>query len=499
MPYHVLLVDDDSYFRDEFREFMEDFDVIEAANGQDALTILKQPHNIDLIIIDERLPDTKGTDLLEKVYAISPNIRTIILTGYSSKEVAIDAVKNQATDYIEKPLTSQKIEEIRNLLLSAPYGEKDRHTSGIKGKVEQAKYFAQRNYNKKLTLEDVASEVCLSPKYLSRVFKKNTGISFMDYKLNLRMAKAKELLIESGDNIEEISYKLGYRNPESFGKMFRKVANLAPREYRAKEKQKKYTSKRLREAKKQIGKDEKIIKKQVFDLTQIQGELEKEQYLARLGRLAAIVAHEMRRTFNGIQMAAWNIKKKVRDPSIDRNITCVEEMLKDGNQIISDLLHYSRVKNPIYTNVKIDRLLHHCIQTIKKIFTHKKVIVKKLFRGIENKNFSVDPVQFKQVISNVLTNAYEAFPDNRAGKIIVRADAKEGHLTVSVSDNGMGIDKDDLEKIFEPFFSHKHKGTGLGLSICKQIVEFHNGHIWLESQINKGTTVTIQLPLQNKI
>ncbi|MEA1937154.1 MAG: ATP-binding protein [Patescibacteria group bacterium] len=613
MPYHILLVDDDHYFRTQFKEFMEDFDVIEAANGQEAVKILKKPHNIDLIILDERLPETKGTDLLGKIHTLSPNIRSVILTGHGSKEVAVDAVRGHATDYIEKPLTSKKIEKIRQLLLSAPKGEKDRNKAGIEGKIEQAKYFTERNYDKKLTLNDIANEVCLSPKYLSRIFKEKTGMSFVDYKINLRIEKAKELLKEGGDNIEEISYKLGYQNPESFGKIFKKIAHLTPRDYREQNKSKKnkaldknvktektkkvviankllkdskdaiieydisgkiiswsksaekmygwkkeemikksfddtilenrfkkllvavkqgkgeeeYEAKRLTKSNKELTvwgqivsergkngkikqfmtiernvtkrkrKTDKVIKEKNIEIDKTKERLEEKEHLAGLGKLASIVAHEMRRPINSIQMAAWNIKKKIKDPSITGNIACIEEMVAESEQIISNLLNYSRIKFPAYRKVVIFKLLDHCITSTQKRFGSKKATLRKDLNRLGKKGFSTDPVQFKQIISNLIMNAYEALSDNKISKITVKADTNEDCLIIKITDNGKGIDKDDLAKIYEPFFTKKAKGTGLGLSVCQEIIALHNGKIHIDSKINKGTAVTIQLPLKN--
>src|SRR6185295_810921 len=114
MPYHILLVYDDPYFRTEFQECMEEFNVIGAANAQEALRILKRPHNIDLVIIDEIMPGTKGTDLLQDLNSSHPDLNTILLTGHSTTDIAVKALRAQATDFIEKPLDEHKIEKIRN-------------------------------------------------------------------------------------------------------------------------------------------------------------------------------------------------------------------------------------------------------------------------------------------------------------------------------------------------------------------------------------------------
>lgn len=475
MSYHVLLVDDDSYFRSEFKEFMEEFDIIEAAGGREALNILHKPHNIDLIILDEHMPEIKGTQLLEQIHALYPNMPAIILTGYGSKETAIDAVRGHAADYIEKPLTSAKIAKIKNFILSVPRGEKDKSVSGIKGKIEQVKYFVQRNYSKKLTLDDVADEVCLSSKYLSRVFKQQTGMTFLDYKLSLRIEKAKELLKESGDNIEEIAFKLGYQNPESLGRIFKHFTQMSPREYRDQEKNK------IQQETENSGKArQKTAEEQPGDLE----------------RMASIFAHEIRGPLNSIQMAVWNINKKNKDQGLVQNITCIEQMVEEAEKIIKVLLDYSHVKPLDYKKVSISEFLEQCFSSAEKTFSSKKIKLSKDLSRIKKEKILIDPVQVKKVIRNILVNAIEAVPENKSGRIVLLAEIIKDVLSIQISDKGKGIAPDDLTRIFEPLFSKKPKGTGLGLSISRKIIDSHQGVINVDSKINEGTVVTVRIPLK---
>ncbi len=102
MPYNVLLVDDDKMFREELREALEDYRVVEAANGKEALEILKKPNEIDIVMLDVMMPGLPGTEVLKEIKKISPSLSVVMLTGYSSKDVAIEALKGRADDYIEK-------------------------------------------------------------------------------------------------------------------------------------------------------------------------------------------------------------------------------------------------------------------------------------------------------------------------------------------------------------------------------------------------------------
>ncbi len=232
MPYNIMLVDDDGAFREELSECLEDYRVVEAGDGKTAVDLLKRPNEIDLILLDEMMPGRRGTDVLTEIKRLAPEISVIMLTGHSSKAVAIKALKGDADDYIEKPVDVEELLKSIRVLLHGRGAAKDGYPPGTDGKIERVKEFLERNYHKRVSLEDVADLVCLSPKYLSRLFKEKTGVGFNDYRIGIKMEKAGEILRESGLTVNEISYRLGYRNMESFIRMFKKVKGLTPTEFR---------------------------------------------------------------------------------------------------------------------------------------------------------------------------------------------------------------------------------------------------------------------------
>jgi YesN/AraC family two-component response regulator len=232
MPYNILLVDDDTAFREEFAECFEDYCFIEAGNGEEALKILRKPNEIDLVILDVKMPGRRGTDVLREIKRIEPSLGVIILTGFSSKDVAVEALKGNADDYIEKPVDIKKAEKIiADMMLNKTPGQQ-RFSDDINGKIERVKSFLRRNYHKKVNLKDAAEIVCLSPKYLSRIFKEKTGESFSEYRLRIKIEKAKELLEITGQTVNEISYEMGYKNLESFIRIFKKLEGYTPTEFR---------------------------------------------------------------------------------------------------------------------------------------------------------------------------------------------------------------------------------------------------------------------------
>ncbi len=234
MPEKILMVDDDKDFRAEFKEVFEGYDVVEAQDGKEALEVLKRPNNIDLVLLDVIMPGLTGMEVLEQIKKIDSKVGIIILTGYSSKDVAIEALRGHADEYIEKPLDIERTKAVIEKILANGRGSTDIFTSDIKGKMEKAKLFLERNCYKKISLKDTAEAVCLSPKYLSRVFKQLTGKNFGRYKLEIKVEKAKFLLLKTGRNVNQVADKIGYMNVESFIRQFKKYTGYVPTAYRKK-------------------------------------------------------------------------------------------------------------------------------------------------------------------------------------------------------------------------------------------------------------------------
>jgi two-component system, response regulator YesN len=234
MAEKILIVDDDAEFREELRDYLEGYEVIEVSGGMEALKLLKQANEIGVVVLDVMMPGLTGTDALGEIKKIDPDLGIIIMTGHSSKDVVIEALKGHADDYIEKPADIGKIKETIDKLLARRVQAGAIDITDSQGKIEKVKYFIERNSFKKTTLKDAAQSVCLSPKYLSRLFKEKSGMGFNEYRLGIKIAKSKELLKKSGLNVNQVSDKLGYENTESFIRQFKKITRCTPAEYRRK-------------------------------------------------------------------------------------------------------------------------------------------------------------------------------------------------------------------------------------------------------------------------
>ncbi len=237
---------------------------------------------------------------------------------------------------------------------------------------------------------------------------------------------------------------------------------------------------------------DKLVKGKTEELIAAHLELNNAKRLSDIGTLAATVAHELRNPLAAISMAAANIKRKANNPNLDKHLANIEKKVAESDQIINNLLFYSRIKPPAYESVNIYDIVTECIDSSKDRSKNKMVFENNL-KGVKNLTIMADPLQFKEVMNNILNNAIDALPVT-GGVVRVTADDEGGHAAISVIDNGAGIEKSHLERIFDPFFTTKAKGTGLGLSVCRQIIDFHGGSINITSEPGKGTAVTMRLP-----
>jgi PAS domain S-box-containing protein len=241
---------------------------------------------------------------------------------------------------------------------------------------------------------------------------------------------------------------------------------------------------------------EKVVEEKTKEFIRLAKKLEDAKRLSDIGALAATVAHELRNPLGVIRTAIYNIRKKTKEPSLDSHLNNIDKKIAESDQIIKNLLSYSRIQIPQYEKVKVLDILDECLKHCKEKYSKWEV---KIEIKDNSKKFNVieaDPIHISELFSNILDNAYQAFPDEK-GTITVTADYnnQEDKFYINFQDNGIGIKDNDLKKIFDPFFTSKAKGIGLGLTVCSQVVYLHKGTIDIESSKGKGTTVRVGLPI----
>lgn len=217
--------------------------------------------------------------------------------------------------------------------------------------------------------------------------------------------------------------------------------------------------------------------------------------LSDIGSLATTVAHELRSPLGVIQGTVYNVKKKNKDEKLINNMNRIERKISESEKIINNLLNYSRIKLPELKNIHFYNFLNECVNDIKRQNMNTEIEIRMEYESLKDIKIQIDPFQIREVFMNILNNAFQSFPDNK-GSIKIRGYIDSGYININIKDNGEGIDNEDLDKLFEPFFTKKSKGTGLGLTICRELINLHKGNIEIESKKGKGTVVHISFPLE---
>jgi len=219
--------------------------------------------------------------------------------------------------------------------------------------------------------------------------------------------------------------------------------------------------------------------------------------LALIGQLSANVAHELNNPLQGIVTYSHLLLEELpeNDPARDS----LEKIVAQANRsrdIIRGLLDFSRQRKPDKTLCDVNVVLKECISLLEKqALFHNIQITMTLDENLPST--IIDPSQIERVFINMIVNAADAMEGNGKLDLTTRFDPEDHFIEVEFKDTGHGIAKENMERIFDPFFTTKDtgRGVGLGLAISFGIIKEHNGTISVESEVGKGTTFVVRLPV----
>ena len=236
----------------------------------------------------------------------------------------------------------------------------------------------------------------------------------------------------------------------------------------------------------------RLIEKQKAQYMQLSLQTEK---MAALGRMAAAIAHEINNPLAGILLFSTNLAKKVPEegPLKEGLDIIIHETIR-CKSIIQELLEFSREREPQKALKNINDVINKALSILENEFRLHHISTDKALSA-ELPDTLLDINQMEQVFVNLLLNAVEAIQEKGVITIKSYLDRSQSYAIIEIIDTGCGIAPDDLNKIFEPFFSTKPKGTGLGLAVSYGIVRNHQGDIKVSSQPGSGTCFTIEIPV----
>jgi len=237
-----------------------------------------------------------------------------------------------------------------------------------------------------------------------------------------------------------------------------------------------------------------LLLRDLREIRDLQERVRRSERLASLGRLAAGVAHEIRNPLSSIRGFAQFFQNRFKGQEKEQEYAAVMVREVDRlNRVITELLDFARPKEPHRESHNLQEILEQTLKVLEPELAGRNIgVEKKLDASLPR--ILADRDQLSQAFLNLMLNALESMEGEGKLRISLESEGASA-LTISIADTGKGIPPEDLERVFEPFFSTKRKGTGLGLAIVHQIVENHKGEIRVESREGEGTTFRITLPI----
>lgn len=221
--------------------------------------------------------------------------------------------------------------------------------------------------------------------------------------------------------------------------------------------------------------------------------LAKDEKLAAAAQIASEVAHEIRNPLSIVKAVVYLLRGALpKEEQIQNRLDQIDNATERILTYINDLLNFSRPPVLDLITTDLNEVLKMSLEELPT----------EIFAGIEIETdlaldlprIEADPLRLKEVFSNIIKNGCEAM--EKSGQLNLRSKKKNEFVEAEIEDNGPGIDKENLSKIFDPFFTAKAKGTGLGLAICHRIIEAHKGEIEVRSTVGKGATFIVKLPVK---
>jgi signal transduction histidine kinase len=539
----VLIVDDSldvlAFLADDVLPY-HGYRVISAATGKEGLEQLASG-SPDLLLLDLELPDMSGLDILRRVQEDDSDIPIVLMTAYGSESVAVEAFRLGVRDYIIKPFTTEQVIDVleRTLTETRLRREKAELTRTLQRRVEQLTILSAvgKSVVSLMDIEELLSRIVEAGVYVTKA--EEGFLLLVDRESNdLYLRAAKNLGSEQTQGFRlKVDDSLAGQVVRT-GQPKRRGGKGAGRDFKVKTG---YLVKSLLHVPLLLrgevigvlsvdnqvsdvdftGEDQYLLstladyaaisienatlyeelRKKMQDLERSQQELIESSKLAAVGTLAAGVAHE----FNNLLAAiSGHTELGLVSDDVDeikRALQVVIQTVDRAKRVTSNLLTFARRREPMMELADVTEAVQTPLELVERDLQKSNIVLVRKFSPVPP--IVCDSGQLSQVCLNLVTNARDAMlPDG--GTLTVELKQEGDDVLVSFTDTGSGIPDHILDKLFQPFVTTKGPlgggemaGSGLGLSVSYGIVKNHGGTIEVETELGKGTTFTVRLPIKN--
>ncbi len=485
-PVRVLLVDDDEddyvLTRDWFSEMQGAFFELEWLASYEAALDAIALNQHDVYLLDYRLGEHNGLELLREAIAKGCKAPIILLTGQGDHDIDVDAMKAGAADYLDK---SQ---------LGAPLLERS-----IRYAIERKQ--AEQKIRQQAALLDITTDAILVRDLENKILFWNKGSEHL-YGWSAADALSKnanDLLYKDASPQLKAAFNAVLEKGDWQGELHQVTKN---------------GKNIIVESRWTLVRDEVKQPKSILtvstDITekkQLEIQFLRAQRMESIGTLAGGIAHDLNNVLAPILMTAQLLETQLHDERSKRLLPILITNAKRGAALVKQVLSFARGLEGKFTTLQVKHLILEIKQIVQQTFPKSIEISADIPPDLET--VSGDATQLHQVLMNLCVNARDAMPDGGILKISaenfyidenqarMNLDAHVGsYVLITVADRGSGIPAEVLDRIFEPFFTTKEigKGTGLGLSTVAGIVKSHGGFVNVYSEVGRGTQFRVYLP-----
>ncbi len=241
---------------------------------------------------------------------------------------------------------------------------------------------------------------------------------------------------------------------------------------------------------------EELVEKRTIALEKSQELLVKSERLAAIGQAATMVGHDLRNPLQAIENGVFFINTELSSLPVSHKTTetlqAIHNSIEYADKIVKDVQSFASTRKPAFRETDINAAIKETLSQVKTPENVKAIIETDQLPKIE-----VDNEMIKSIFVNLANNGIQAM-EKKGGTLKISTRKTNGFIEISFKDTGNGIKKENLRKIFTPFFTTKAQGMGVGLTISKRFAELHDGNIKVESKEGEGSVFTVKLPIQRK-
>ncbi len=494
----ILVVDDEESIRNLLKMSLEldGHTVLLAPDGPTGLEVYDKELP-DVVLLDIRMPGMDGIQVLGRIKSKYPDAEVVITTGHGDLEMAVKAIRHEASNFLTKPVSDHLLSLALTRCLER-IGLKKRlkeYTTNLETLVREANVELERAYQFRENIIENSPDAIVSIRKGGEILIFNSAAEkLVGYKKREVIGKMNIVDIYARGEARKVMKALKSKDYGGYGRLEKrettlrdKLGNAIPA----------YISAALLyEDGVEAGSVGIFSDRREF--LNLERQLLRSEKLASLGKLAAGIAHEINQPLTGVlTFASLLLRKFKTDEPTRKDLEIVVRETTRIRGIVQGILDFARERPMKRTPCKI----HEVIDQTLEIVVHQKT-----FFGIEVKKqydtsipeVVVDGSLFEQVFLNIILNAANAMASN--GTLTVRTRlAEDGFAEIEFQDTGYGMSDELIDRIFDPFFTTKDStegmGMGLGLAISYGIVRNHNGDISVRSTKGEGSTFTIRLPV----